>query len=813
MLGGLRKALSREKLVSRAVGIRKALSAISRSMAIHIVCLCIVFLIAVLLRLMPLRWGFYLSEFDPYFQFRMTEHVVDNGFAAWFGWKDALSWYPWGRVIDRTAFPMLPFTAASFYHFVRFLGFNITVFQLTVVFPVVMGVLTCVALYFFSRSFWGGSVALLSALFLALNLAHISRTGLGFFDDETIGVFAITLFFMFYLKGISPQAKLRSTFVYAVLSGLFLSYLTLGWGTFRYAMDLTVLFSFVLVVLRRYSRQLLLTYGITFSLQLLAATQLPYLGLRFFKEWSTLAILPVFIVLLASETCVHLKALRVRLLAIAGFIGVICVGVFVLWQQGFLINPVAKFITTLDPLTRSELPLVESVAEHRHATWASLFNEFGALTLLGALGFYFASQRLRESDIFIIFFGASSLYFAASLSRLTLIMAPAFSVLAAITVAELGRPSVDILREKVIFARRRVRFAAKVGREYGLAVLLILLVAIMPTFERAVRFSYSPATIVTASTGAYVLPDWTEALVWMRENIPENAVVLSWWDYGYWITTISGKKTLTDNGTLNKTQIAMTALMFLSNETYALPLMKKYDVTHIVIFVTWTSSQQSGIAFRGFGEDGKWYWMAKISNGTTYNGEKIIFIEKRTNVEKQVLISYHRVVKVGEKVISNDTIADNRGLDDISTLGLLSYKGIPASPQFGYNRSSENFDLKFSSSNQFVFVYEVKYPESSSITCSLNSSEITQGQSVDVTGRVVDTSSIGVGNVAVRFQYSSDGGKTWNELDSIIKTDSVGAYRYGWKPNAGAYLVRTCWDGKLPKYLGAYSAVQKLVVK
>lgn len=36
-------------------------------------------------------------------------------------------------------------------------------------------------------------------------------------------------------------------------------------------------------------------------------------------------------------------------------------------------------------------------------------------------------------------------------------------------------------------------------------------------------------------------PAWHEALNWVRENTPEDAVILSWWDYGYWINYISGR--------------------------------------------------------------------------------------------------------------------------------------------------------------------------------------------------------------------------------------------------------------------------------
>ena len=67
--------------------------------------------------------------------------------------------------------------------------------------------------------------------------------------------------------------------------------------------------------------------------------------------------------------------------------------------------------------------------------------------------------------------------------------------------------------------------------------------------------------------------------------MPQTAVVASWWDYGYWITTVSNKTTLVDNATWNWTQISRAASMSVSNETEAVKISKKYDATHVVIFV------------------------------------------------------------------------------------------------------------------------------------------------------------------------------------------------------------------------------------
>jgi len=800
--------ISGETLAPRMRGIKAFLEGVSKGDVINFFCLAAIVAIAALIRLQPVRWGFYLSEFDPYQQYRMTEYVVKNGFTYWFSWYDHMTWYPWGRDVPTTNYPGVAFSAAIVYLFMKSIGIEIGLYQFCVIFPVVMGAATCVTLYFLGRDVWSRSVALLSSLFLAFNSSHAFRTSAGFFDDETIGVFAMLLFFMFYIRAISPNRSNRASLLYAILAGLSLSYMSLGWGAFRYPMSLVALFSAVIIIVGRYSRRLLLSYGVTYGLDFLIMSQLPYLGFSFLKEWSTVAIFGVLLLLCLYELSTHLKTIRRKIIAVLCFFGLIGAAAFVLWQQGLIVGLGSKFWTVLNPSTRLDLPLVESVAEHRPATWASFFFEFGIISLLGIFGFFFAAQRLRNNDIFLILFGLSSLYFASSLVRLTLILAPALSLLAAITVIELGKPSVDILREAVIFPRRKTRFVAKVGREFGIAILLILLLIIIPTFDRATRAAYSPATIVTSSlpTVEQQPGDWLEALTWMKENLPQDAVVFSWWDYGYWITTMADKRTLADNGTINSTQIAIIAMTFLSNETKAVPVLKKYNVTHIVIFITWYTQNQT-IGFYGYGEESKWYWMAKISNGTTYGDETVRYYEKARTEGEQTVREYYRVVTAGNKTISNQTIVSSNGLTLSSTLGLLMAQGI--SP--GSAPESNYFEQVFASSNRFVFVYKVLYTEATSITCGLDKSTMIYGENVEISGALSNSTMGALVDQKVMLEYSINNGTSWSEI-STTTTSQSGTYSYTWKPNAGSYLVHASFPGIKGTYISSTSLNQSLTV-
>gem|GEM_PF-6384033 len=116
----------------------------------------------------------------------------------------------------------------------------------------------------------------------------------------------------------------------------------------------------------------------------------------------------------------------------------------------------------------------------------------------------------------------------------------------------------------------------------------------------------SPAPVYTHGD---TIPDWIDTLAWMRENLPQQAVVASWWDYGYWITIWGNKTSLADNGTSNGTQIENVGYMFMSNETEAIKMLENYDATHVLVFTTFYTDGRDG----GFGDEGKWRWMARIA--------------------------------------------------------------------------------------------------------------------------------------------------------------------------------------------------------
>jgi asparagine N-glycosylation enzyme membrane subunit Stt3 len=91
-----------------------------------------------------------------------------------------------------------------------------------------------------------------------------------------------------------------------------------------------------------------------------------------------------------------------------------------------------------------------------------------------------------------------------------------------------------------------------------------------------------------------------------------NTVVCSWWDYGYYITILGDRISLSDNSTINSTQIRKIALAFTSNESIAIKILSQYGVDYIAVFTTIREAKMRGYPFY-WGDEAKWHWMASIA--------------------------------------------------------------------------------------------------------------------------------------------------------------------------------------------------------
>jgi dolichyl-diphosphooligosaccharide--protein glycosyltransferase len=633
----LSEVVSKERVINGLKSLGKMRVRTSHSSVITFSALILILFVAFAVRIFPLRWeiqtgAMHLSEFDPYYQFSLTKYMVENGLLSPYWpthWVDTQRWYPDG-INMAMSYPSLPMTAAFLYNIVTSLGVNIDLMGFCALFPAIMGTLACFIMYFVGKDIGGRSVGLFASLFLALSPSYIQRTSLGFFDDETIGMVALLLFCLMFLRAIEEERPIRSTIRYSIGSALALAYFISGWGAAFYPIGLAVLFVFVMILLKRYSRHILLSYSITFGLGLLIAINVPYISPRYLTAFAVLPVGGLFALLCLCEILSSLTSFKAKATFAASLLAGLAGGFVVFWQLGYMQNVAGKFISVINPFERGEFPLIESVAEHRISAWGSMYYDFGIMIIFFAVSFYFILRNLTHRNLFLMIFGLTSLYFACSMVRLLVLMAPAFSLLAAVGILGVLKPFNALLREPQRIVTKKRFGLEHVGKEFsGTAVFLIFLI-LMTSFAfspqsggmpKVYRQSYAPVTITAGSLPVATqgpVREWLDMLDWMKSNLGSTTVVCCWWDYGYWLSLLGNVTSLADNATINSTQIENIGFAFMANETNSLKMLKSYNAKYILVFITIGVSQnqtsgETTAGYQGYGDEGKWMWMARIS--------------------------------------------------------------------------------------------------------------------------------------------------------------------------------------------------------
>jgi dolichyl-diphosphooligosaccharide--protein glycosyltransferase len=630
--------LSKDQVASGLKSFGKLRFKVNHSSILVIAALILILFVAFTIRLLPLRWEIpgqiHLNEFDPYYQYSITNYMVQNGIFSPYTdhWINYQQWFPGGLDMSRSL-PALPMTAAVLYQVVSFFGVNVDLMAFCSVLTVVLGTLSCLILYFIGKDMGGRAVGLFAALFLALAPSFLQRSSLGFFDTEIPGVLGLLLFILLFLRSMDPKRSLRGSLIYSVGAALALSYFIAGWGAAYYILDLTALFAFVLVVLKRYDQRLLINYSVTMGLGLLIATQVPYIGLTYLTSAPMVPVAAVFIVLLVAELLRHNVSAKTKMMVAIAAIAAIIVSFVPLWYFGYLGSIATKFFSVIDPFTRAAAPLIASVAEHRISAWGNLYYELGIGVLFFLVGLYFVLKNPTNRNIFLLIFGATGLYFAASMVRLLVIFAPAFALLMGIGIIGMVKPFMALLKEAPNAAAKAKRKLFRVSKEFsGLGILLIFLI-VMTQFAftpqtggtpRVYGSAYAP-TAISASSLPIIpneqVPQWLNMLTYTRDNLESTDVVVAWWDYGYWLSILGNVTTLADNATVNSTQIQNIGFAYMATEEQGLKMLSTYDqdrVQYILVFTVLyvyqdeASSTYYAVPY-GLGDEGKWMWMARIS--------------------------------------------------------------------------------------------------------------------------------------------------------------------------------------------------------
>ena len=632
-----------------------------------IIILIIAFTISILLRFEPLNYGFELAEFDSFFNYRSTNFLFTHGIDSYLNWHDQMSWYPDGRNISATSQIMLHMTAA-----ITYLPFSsiTNLYDFLIVFPAVVGALTTVIVFFLVRQLFGVTSGLFASLFFAILPSIIMRGTLGWFKSEPLGLFYGLLATYLFLNGISSENK-KSSFLKIILASISLSFAFSSWGGTQFFIIPLALF-FIVIPFTKQNSTLILWKIPLFVLILLTIVtffERPGMSLVFGYGGIALMISAIFCtVCLIFHKVMKRKLFLYNVLIATIIIFVLIVILYVNYDTELIQTPSFRYLNVLNPFLTSTNPLVSSIAEHYAADTSMMFFFNSVLIIFSGIGIWLIfSKKLIKSNmtLFALLFAISGIYVASTFVRLELFASLSIIIFAAIGVklllseifskkilCELKSPSKQFYKKstnskiyeetminnmphsadlpsifnfKSYYSIPQIHIIQK--NKFSSLMLFVILIVIIALLSSPMIFPiernwsnshFIPQSILNGGTQFDVSTnDWTESMLWLKQNTPQDSVIASWWDYGYWITTIGDRTTLTDNSTINSKSIQKISTIFLENSEQAWKNLIEWDVDYVLVFVTSQKIQLDTSTalyiLGGGGDEDKIYWIANIS--------------------------------------------------------------------------------------------------------------------------------------------------------------------------------------------------------
>jgi dolichyl-diphosphooligosaccharide--protein glycosyltransferase len=589
-----------------------------------------IFCSALAMRIHSAKYGFYLNEFDPYFDYWATKFLVNSfdkkgfaGFLDYFTWVDKHFWYPEGRNVAPTSQGGLHFTGAILYLIARnIFMLNYSLYDFLVLLPSYLGALTVLIVFLLTRRLINATGALLSSLIFAFSPAVIVRGGLGWFKSEPLALFLTLSGLYFFFVAVDERVSSKEAVIKAALSGLLIGFANTCWGGSWFFSILTALMLIVAPFLHVEHKRITIVGSLVIPFILISSSLLPRPGPSFIVNPAGLLLILSFVFLtlsyfvrriwegIRSRNLVGLLVMLLTLgLAIAGFGGVKSVS--------------GRYLTVINPFQRTTNPLVESVAEHYVPTGSDYFMTFAILLFFAVFGSVVAFRRRDLNSVFILIFAIFALYLSSSFSRLMVYSTIGLSLLASLGFVEVTstmmKPSISPT------VKKKLRSISERSETRVLFTILLLILLIVPLFYPPGSNWLSSADQPVSMANAGVpfrasLPDWREALEWIRNNTPEDAVIAAWWDYGYWITVVGNRTSLADNATLNSTRIKLIAKMFMSPEDEGIKILKSFKKNaskiYVLVFVAGhkiPQRQRPTLYLLGAGGDeSKMQWIVKI---------------------------------------------------------------------------------------------------------------------------------------------------------------------------------------------------------
>ncbi|MBU7015681.1 MAG: hypothetical protein HXS43_12720, partial [Theionarchaea archaeon] len=460
--------------------------------------------------------GDYLLAFDPYYHYRMADTILEEGSRP--QW-DAMAAYPTGAPVRHP--PLFHYYLAFSYLVVRSVS-DVSLFQWTVYANVIPVILAIVFAYLAGRTLTNEVGGLFTALFMAVNGSIASRTVIGYTDTDIWIVmfsFAVTYFFFKSIK----SEKTRESVIYPFLLGFSLFLFSLTW-TGHWHLFILVWGAFCLLFLidaakRNFDRNMILAAVVT-----LFSFIVPFALYK--EQYVVVGILGLLAVGWALSSRAGISRVEKIVIPLVGLAEVAVTAITL--QSEKVTQRAILVLNTVSGQSQSGtsgimMPDVSvSIVQRFDVTFSSATQLLSAILLIAPLGIVFLLWKRDRFSLFTL--GYLGLYLVGT--GALLLMGGRYLMLFAVPL---------VLAGGIFFGRLPEILGTRVTTRGMWAAGFVCALSVVPCYLGA-----SDACQAQSVMDGNL---W-EALTWIRDNTPEDAVVISGWDSGYWIESIAERKTV-----------------------------------------------------------------------------------------------------------------------------------------------------------------------------------------------------------------------------------------------------------------------------
>ena len=605
--------------------------------------LVLAFSASMLIRSQPLDYGYELNEFDPFFNFRATEYIIENGFSEYFQWHDDKSWYPEGRNVSATSQVMLHSTTAITY---QLFGGNSSLYDYTIMFPAIIGSLTVIVIFALVRLFGGNLAGIIASLLFAVSLPIILRGTAGWFKSEPLGIFFGILGLYLFLSAIKSKNQ-KITILKIVFASIVMAFGMASWGGNQFFIIPIGLFILGLPFVNKDHKFLLWSVPLFVGLFLLISSSFERPGPNFVFGLGGISLMipTVFLIICIIIQKVSSEKNKIRnglfflfsILILASFFLALS-SQFDLsnekLDENFIPLPSFRYLNALNPFLTNSDPLVDSVGEHAPVSTNLSFLLHSIWMIFAGLGIWLLlfkkisqNENFIKNDmkLFVLIIGIIGVYVSSVFIRLEI-----FGSITLIILSSIGLSLLTKEIFKINFSNKK-NYLIKIS--YSIIIISFFTTPLVyPEQGNWINVVDEPPIIFTGASTYPPTNDWLETMEWIKFNTPDNAKIAAWWDYGYWITTLSERTTFVDNATLSTNEIQKMATVLMSPPEESWKMLKEMNADYVLVFV---AAQDIGnnpedeplYVVGGGGDESKVFWISKVGG---FPAEKYLELDFKT---------------------------------------------------------------------------------------------------------------------------------------------------------------------------------------